>query len=178
MAIAGSLVSVLFTLPSTSIQKRIKVHVDRILYGGYYDFTTVTSDFSNHLAQAVDRPSFVNLLTYDLPKQMKITKSALLLLSDDGLSLQDTNVGTCTIQLSNEICQVLATLQHPAFAQNIWQTTGQELLDGWKSFHGGHLFEPGFANPQHDWPAGIIIHCQHFSCRKIARPFSAIGTFR
>ena len=75
-------------LPSATLQKRIQVQVDRVLYGGYYDYTTVTSDLSNRLAQTVDRSAFINLLTNELPEKMKITKSAVLLLYDDSLEIR------------------------------------------------------------------------------------------
>jgi two-component system sensor histidine kinase ComP len=142
MAVAGSLVCVLFTLPSASMQKGIKMQVDRILYGGYYDYTTVTSDLSNSLVQAIDRPSFVKLLTYDLPKKMKITKSALLLLSEDELALQDTEASGNKIQFSDPICQTLTTMQQPKFAQNLWHISDDDALEDWKSFFWTQLFVP------------------------------------
>jgi hypothetical protein len=55
VAIAGSLLCVLVTLPSAAFQKRIQIQVDRILYGSYYDYTSITSDLSNRL----DRKSVV-----------------------------------------------------------------------------------------------------------------------
>jgi two-component system sensor histidine kinase ComP len=142
MAVAGSLVSVLFTLPSASMQKSIKMQVDRILYGGYYDFTTITSALSNSLVRAVDRPSYETLLTFDLPKKMKIAKSALLLLSDDGSSLQDAKVGTNKIMLDDPICQVLTSVQQPTFAQNISQVESHDASDDWKRFLWANLIVP------------------------------------
>ena len=44
VAIAGSILCVLVTLPSATFQKRIQMQVDRVLYGSYYDYTSVTSD--------------------------------------------------------------------------------------------------------------------------------------
>jgi hypothetical protein len=41
VAIAGSFVCVLVTLPSATFQRRIQMQVDRVLYGSYYDYTSV-----------------------------------------------------------------------------------------------------------------------------------------
>ena len=83
VAIAGSILCVLVTLPSATFQKRIQMQVDRVLYGSYYDYTSVTSSLSNRLAQTIDRPTFIKLLLHDLPAEMKVEKSALLLLEGD-----------------------------------------------------------------------------------------------
>ena len=69
VAIAGGFLCVLVTLPSAAFRKKIQIQVDRTLYGGYYDYTSVTSDLSNRLAQTIDRPAFINLLIDELPEK-------------------------------------------------------------------------------------------------------------
>jgi hypothetical protein len=61
--------------------------VDRAVWE-LFDYTSVTSTLSNRLAQTIDRPTFIKLLTDDLPAEMKVEKSTLLLLEGDHLELQ------------------------------------------------------------------------------------------
>jgi signal transduction histidine kinase len=142
MAVAGSLVCILFALPSAKLQQKIQVQVDRFLYGSYYDYKTVTSDLSSRMVQTIDRLSFVDLLINKLPKEMKISKSNLLLLSDNGQSLQEVDGNNSSIPLRDRICESLAGVQHPIRAQNIWPTADQEALEDWKSFFWAQLFVP------------------------------------
>ena len=94
VVIAGGFLCVLVALPSATLRKKIQIQVDRTLYGGYYDYTSVTSDLSNRLAQTIDRPAFISLLLDELPTKMKIEKSALLLLAGNNLELQRCD-GSC-----------------------------------------------------------------------------------
>ena len=142
MAVAGSIFCVLVALPSATLQKRIQVQVDRVLYGGYYDYTTVTSDLSNRLAQTVDRPTFISLLANALPEKMKIKKSALLLLTDNSLELQKSDGHIFSVLLSDKICEKLVTLQEPILAQNLWNLTNLDTIERWKLFSWAQLFVP------------------------------------
>jgi signal transduction histidine kinase len=142
MAIVGSLLCMLIVLPSASLRKRIQVQVDRALYGGYYDYTTVTSDLSNRLAQTIDRSSFINLLTCELPQIMKIKRAELMLLSDDHLKLQGSPQEDFSVQLDDGICEILRARQEPLLAQVVWSIAQPEVAEYWRPFYWARLFLP------------------------------------
>ena len=142
IAVLGTILCVLVVLMSATLQKRIQVQVDRVLYGGYYDFTTVTSVLSNHLAQTVDRPAFINLLTLELPDKMKIKRSNILLLADNNLEIQGNANQVFSVPLTDEICEKLTNLQEPTLSQNLWAMTSQDIVERWKSFSWAQLFVP------------------------------------
>ncbi len=142
IAVAGSFLSVAVALPSATLQKRIQIQVDRALYGGYYDYTTVTSDLSFRLAQTMDRPAFIGLLTDELTGEMKIEKSAVLLLVDNSLQLQGDGHGFFSVPLDDEICEILTTTQGPVRAQNLWNLARPETAERWKSFAWAQVFVP------------------------------------
>ncbi|MDD5367588.1 MAG: ATP-binding protein [Anaerolineaceae bacterium] len=144
VAIAGSIFCVLVTLPSTIFQKKIQIQVDRILYGGYYDYTSVTSDLSNRLAQTIDRPAFINLLIRELPAEMKIEKSALLLLEGNTLELQRSDDGTFSIPQTDAVCGLLSANQKPILAQNLWSLASPGIDERWMRFNWAQLFVPIF----------------------------------
>ena len=154
VAIAGSIVCVLVTLPSATFQKKIQMQVDRVLYGSYYDYTSVTSEISNRLAQTVDRPTFVKLLLHDLPAKMKVVKSALLLLEGNNLELQETGNHAFATPHTDEIYQILSSNQRPVRAQNIWNLVSPATFECWNPFHWAQLFVPIFYR---DTLYGILI---------------------
>jgi signal transduction histidine kinase len=142
MAIAGSLLCVLIALPSASLRKKIQVQVDRALYGGYYDYTTVTSDLSNRLAQTIDRSAFINILTCELPRIMKIKRAELMLLSDDHLKLQGSPHEDYSVRLEDGICEILRARQEPLLAQVVWNLAQPEVAEYWRPFYWARLFLP------------------------------------
>jgi two-component system sensor histidine kinase ComP len=154
VAIAGSILCVLVTLPSATFQKKIQMQVDRVLYGSYYDYTSVTSGLSNRLAQTIDRPTFVRLLSYDLPAQMKVEKSALLLLNGDKLELQGADDHAFSTSLDDEVSRLLSVNKKPAHAQNIWNSVSPESVERWKQFQWVQLFVPIYF---HDTLYGILL---------------------
>lgn len=154
VAIAGSFLCVLVTLPSAAFQKKIQIQVDRALYGGYYDYTSVTSDLSNRLAQTIDRPAFINLLIHELPAEMKIEKSALLLLEGNNLELQQSDDYVFSIPQVDEICEILSTNQRPVRAQNLWNLAGPDTNERWMRFNWAQLFVPIF---NRDTLYGVLI---------------------
>lgn len=154
VAIAGSILCVLVTLPSAAFQKRIQIQVDRVLYGSYYDYTSVTSTLSNRLAQTIDRPTFIKLLTEDLPAEMKIEKSTLLLLEGDHLELQEAGGNAFSIPLDDEIRKILSADQRPVRAQNVWDLISPDTIERWKQLHWAQLFVPIFYR---DTLYGILI---------------------
>lgn len=144
VAIAGSFLCVLVTLPSATFQKKIQIQVDRILYGGYYDYTSVTSDLSNRLARTIDRPAFISLLIHDLPIKIKVEKCALLLLEGNNLELQETGDKAFSIPQVDEIREILSTNQRPVRAQNLWNLVSSETNERWEQFNWAQLFVPIF----------------------------------
>ena len=110
--------------------------MDRALYGGYYDYTSVTSDLSNRLAQTIDRPTFISLLINELPAEMKIEKSALLLLEGNNLELQDPRIMPFPFHMTMRLCEILSADQRPVRAQNLWNLVSPETIERWKQFHG------------------------------------------
>ena len=142
IVVAGSILCVLVVLPSATLQKKIQIQVDRLLYGGYYDYTTVTSDLSNRLAQTVDRSTFLSLLTNELPEKMKVMKSSLILLEGDNMELQPPADHAFSVSFNDGICEILASSQGPVFAQNLWNSTIPDSRDRWDLFSWGQLFVP------------------------------------
>ena len=142
LAVAGSILCVCVALPSAALKKRIQVQVDRALYGGYYDYITVTSDLSDRLAQTVDRSAFINILTNELPEKMKITHSALLLSYDSSLEIADTDALAFSAPLSDEICKILLNTTCPTIAQNLWDRSSPEAFERWQLFSWAQLFVP------------------------------------
>ncbi len=142
VAIAGSLLCVVVALPSAALQKRIQMQVDRVLYGGYYDYTTVTSDLSNRLAQASDRPTFSHLLTCELQEKMKIEKSAVLLLAGNRLELQPHDSSAFSVLLNDEICEIFSATRRPVRAQNLWNLVSPEASERWSPLAWAQLFVP------------------------------------
>ncbi len=145
VAIAGSFLCVLVTLPSAAVQKKIQIQVDRALYGGYYDYTSVTSDLSNRLAQTIDRPAFISLLIHDLPAKMKIEKSALLLLEGNNLELQRSDDYAFSIPPVDEICEILSTASK-ASSRPEFMEFGQVLIpmNAGNNFIGLNSLYPSF----------------------------------
>jgi two-component system NarL family sensor kinase len=130
------------------------MQVDRVLYGSYYDYTSVTSGLSNRLAQTIDRPTFVGLLSDDLPAEMKIAKSAILLLDGYKLTLQGTNDHTFSTSPNEEICKLLSANQKPTHAENIWNLVSTDTIERWKQFYWAQVFVPIFF---HDTLYGVLI---------------------
>jgi len=141
-AIVGGFLCVLVALSSATLQRRIQIQVDRTLYGDYYDYTTVTSDLSNRLAETIDRPTLINLLANELPKMMKIKKSALLLLVNNSLELLKPDDNPFTIPLDDKICKILLNFQEPIYAQNLWNLANPNSIEQWKLFAWSQLIVP------------------------------------
>jgi len=142
LAVAGSILCVCVALPSAALKKRIQVQVDRVLYGGYYDYTTVTSDLSDRLAQTLDRSAYIKLLTNELPEKMKITRSSLLLASDGVLEITESDELAFSVPLSDEICKKLLNTACPILTQNLWDLTTREAFERWQLFSWAQLFVP------------------------------------
>ncbi len=142
VAVAGSFLCVLITLPSAAFQKRIQIQVDRVLYGGYYDYTSVTSELSNRLAQTIDRPAFISLLLNDLPAKMKVEKSALLLLEGNNLELHQTDGDPFSVRLIDDICVILSSTRKPIRAYNLWNLASPTSIERWVQFDWAELFVP------------------------------------
>lgn len=142
VAIAGSILCVLAALPSATLQKKIQIQVDRALYGGYYDYTTVTSELSNQLTQTNDRPAFISLLMKELAGKMKIEKCAVLLVAGSSLELQVSDESGFSIPLNDEVCGILLSTQAPMRAQTLWNLTSLAASERWEQFAWAQLFVP------------------------------------
>jgi two-component system sensor histidine kinase ComP len=142
IAIIGSLLSALIALPAATLQKKIQVQVDRVLYGGFYDYATVTSYFSNRLAQPIDRPTFITLLTDDLPLKMKIKESAILLINDNNLELQKPDNLPFSVQISDDICEIISSYQEPIHAETLWSLASLEFTERWHQFAWAKIIVP------------------------------------
>lgn len=142
LVVAGSILCVLIALPSATLQKKLQIQVDRALYGCYYDYTTVTSDFSNHLALTIDRPALIGLLTNEIPEKMKIEKSALLLITNNTLELQCLDGHAFSVPLNDEICETLTHTQRPVRAQSLWSLVSPAAIERWDVFSWAQLFVP------------------------------------
>ena len=154
IAIAGSFLCVLVALPSAALKKKIQIQVDHVLYGSYYDYTTVTSELSNQLTQINNRTSLTNVLINGLAAKMNIEKSAVLLLAGKDLELQGLE-GTClSIPLSNEVCQLLLKTQMPTNAQSLWYFVGYGSCENWKPFFWAQLLVPMI---YHETLYGVLI---------------------
>jgi two-component system NarL family sensor kinase len=61
------------------LKQRVKKFVDRIFYGGWYDYETVVSHVSGALKDALDMEAVVGPLVSDLPAVMRLKAAVLLL---------------------------------------------------------------------------------------------------
>jgi signal transduction histidine kinase len=125
------------------------------LYGGYYDFTTVTSTLSNRLAQTIDRARLIEILTVELPQQMQISRSAILLVrKDDCLELQQPGDYPFLVSIENDgVCILLAERRKPIRSQELWMVHEPQKAQLWSPFHWGQVFAPIY----HDRLLGVLV---------------------
>ncbi len=75
----GVLVVLLMVLTTPRLKTKLESVIDRLLYGGWYDYQGVISRFSAALNATLDTPTLVTLLTRDLPATLHLRCAALLL---------------------------------------------------------------------------------------------------
>jgi signal transduction histidine kinase len=138
----GGIVVALIALPSTRLQRSVQVRVNRVLYGSHYDFSTVTTNFSSHLAFTSDRNTLFELLTRDLSAQMGIKQSALYLADGNHLVQQPADVETDSIPLTNSVCEFLLNARNPVRSQYLWGAVSEMSQQSWQKYAWGELFVP------------------------------------
>ena len=140
--LVGGILAALLSLPSASLHRNIQKHVNRILYGCHYDFSSVTSSFSSRLAQAIDRDTLTGLLRQSLARQMGIRQTALFLAEGDVLKLQQPDVEPHSIAVDDELCRVLLESQTPVRTPHLWGLLSPETQARWRRFAWAQLFVP------------------------------------
>jgi signal transduction histidine kinase len=115
--------------------------VNRVLYGSDYDFSSVTSDFSNRLVHVIDRDTLIDFLTHDLAHQMGIRQAALFLAEGGGLQLQRPEAGPCFIHAGDELLKALLNSQKPVRALDLGQFSPTAPAN-WQRFDWAQLFVP------------------------------------
>lgn len=138
----GGFVAVLIALPITSLSKVVQQKVDQVLYGGHYDFATVTSSMANQLAQTLDRGRLVELMTRYLPRQMGIQCASLLLVEEGYLVSQGGEMGQPMNILDEPLCLELLKSHIPIRAEILWSTLDSSVRESWRDFQWGQVFSP------------------------------------
>jgi len=113
LPIYAGLVTVLIILPVTALSKAVQAQVDRVLYGGHYDYATVTSSLANQLAQALDRDRLVELLTQNMPQQMGIQQASLWISDGSRLVHGAGQEESETRSLDDRLCKDLLKQRSP-----------------------------------------------------------------
>ncbi len=142
VTVIGGILCVIVALSATRIQKGIQIQVDRVLYGGYYDFSTVTARLSNHLWQITDRRDFNEVLTVEFAQQMQVEKSALLMAYSGRIEFQNADEHLSVAIGNDEICKLLAHSHLPVRAPNLWALVGHEAAERWAGFGWAQVFAP------------------------------------
>ena len=142
LPIYAGLVTVLIALPVTALSRAVQAQVDRVLYGGHYDFATVTSSLAKQLAQTLDRERLVELLTQNMPQQMGIQLASLLI--GDGTRLEDgggqSNLETRS--LDGDLCKELLKRRGPLRAAQLWSLLPLATQADWAEFDWGEVYAP------------------------------------
>jgi signal transduction histidine kinase len=140
-AFLGGAAAASASLFAPTLRHAVQRRVDRILYGCHYDFSTVTSTFSERFAQAVDRRTLTHLLARDLADQMGIRQAMLFLAEGDELELQSADGQSSTFPLDDEMCQTLLAAKEPVRADPLWEKH-PAAQERWGPFAWARLFVP------------------------------------
>jgi signal transduction histidine kinase len=119
----------------------VQQKVDRVLYGGHYDFTTVTSSMANQLAQTLDRGRLVELMTRYLPAQMGIQQAALLLMDSNHLVSQDGELDQ-NYTVDDALCQEMQKLHRPVRTEGLTALLDPAVQEKWSAYDWGQVFAP------------------------------------
>lgn len=142
ITVYGGLVAVLIALPFTSLSKVVQQKVNQVLYGGHYDFTTVTSSMANQLAQTLDRDRLVELLKRYLPEQMGIQQADLLLIERGQLVPVWRDGDGVTYQVNDPLCRELLKSSRPVRAEMLWADLDPIVQTDWGKYNWGQVFAP------------------------------------
>ncbi|MBN1810290.1 MAG: hypothetical protein JXA14_00485, partial [Anaerolineae bacterium] len=152
--LAGGVLAVFLALPSASLHRTVQQHVNRVLYGCHYDFSTVTSSFSIRLAQTLGQEGLTGLLVRDLTEQMAIQQAALFLSEGNRLVIQRPEVENISVALDDELCRVLLDARVPVRAMHLQGLLSPAALADWRRFDWARLFVPLIFENQLD---GLLI---------------------
>lgn len=143
IVVVGGILCVIVALPAAALQKGIQIQVDRMLYGGYYDFTTVTIRLSSRLSQITNRRDFTDILTNEFSQQMQIEKSALLMVQNGLIELQfPEGLSFRALVGVDEICKLLVHTHLPMRSPNLWALVSPETAEQWAEFGWAQVYAP------------------------------------
>ncbi len=142
LPIYAGLGATLIALPFTSLSKSVQERVDRVLYGSHYDYLTVTSSLSKQLAQTLDRDRLVELLTVQLPQQMGIRQTALLLSNGNDLEPAGITGNKPTFLLDDNLYQDLLKSRSPIRSSHLWPLLPPAATSPWDEYRWGQVFAP------------------------------------
>jgi len=138
----GGLVTVLIALPVTALSKAVQAQVDRVLYGGHYDYATVTSSLANQLAQALDRHRLVELLAQNMPQQMGIQQASLWISDGSRLVYGAGQEESETRSLDDHLCKELLERRSPLRTAQLWSLLPPATQADWAEFDWGEVYAP------------------------------------
>ncbi|HWQ83795.1 MAG TPA: ATP-binding protein, partial [Anaerolineales bacterium] len=142
LPIYGGVVAALIALPFSTLSKTVQDSVDRILYGSHYDYWTVTSSMSRQLAQTLDRNQLISLLTEQLPQQMGIRQTELLLVDGGSLMSEQTTAKLPALSLDNNFCRELRRSHVPMRASQAWNLISPDENKDWSHCAWAQIFAP------------------------------------
>lgn len=138
----GGALALLIALPSTAVQRRVQVSVNRVLYGGHYDYASVTANLSEKLALALNRPRLIELLTKELPREMGIRRAELLLPEDGQLTAENNAAGEVTAAWDDVVCRILKAARGPLHGDRLFALVPESTQGHWAAFSWGEIFAP------------------------------------
>ncbi len=142
LPIYAGLGATLIALPFTSLSKSVQERVDRVLYGSHYDYLTVTSSLSKQLAQTLDCDRLVEMLTVQLPQQMGIRQTALLLSNGNDLEPAGITGNKPTFLLDDNLYQELLKSRSPIRSSHLWPLLPPAVTSPWDEYRWGQVFAP------------------------------------
>jgi signal transduction histidine kinase len=143
IVVVCGILCVVVALSSASLQKRIQIQVDRVLYGGSYDFTSVTTRLSSRLSQITNRHDFEEILTTEFSQQMQIEKSALLMVHNGYIELRNSDGLSFSAPVGDDgICKLLVHAYLSVHAANLWALVSTETAEKWAMFGWVQVFAP------------------------------------
>lgn len=143
MVVVSGILCVMVAIFSARLQKRIQVQVDRMLYGGSYDFTSVTTRLSSRLSQITNRRDFADILTTEFSQQMQIERSVLLIVNNGCIELQNSHGLSFNVLISDdEICKLLVHAHLPIQSTNLWALVNPGTAEQWTMFGWAQVFAP------------------------------------
>lgn len=141
MPLFGGLMATIMVLPAVTLQNKVQVRVNQVLYGSHYDHILVTSNLSSRLAQTLDRTNLTALLTQGLAQQMGIHRITLLLAEGDRIK-QQASTEAFFASIKDELCLFLLESQIPVRAQYLWGFLSSNTQTQWQQFLWGQIFTP------------------------------------